>query len=92
MRVFLKFLADGDDSYDEAKNDGIDFTVLPRIGEVVDIKGFYHAVATIVHSVEEGSITIHLGQSAQSPAEAQHWIAQSEYPKEWMDLSDNETI
>ena len=70
MHLNLRFLADSDDSYPPFEKSGVEVDHCPTVGSCVRVNGCFHRVLDVVHDLEENTILLELGQSAQSPEEA----------------------
>jgi len=69
--VVLRFDEDKDDRHQELEAEARLVHAIPRKGEVVSIEHQFHAVTEVVHNYDANGIEVHLGPSAESPAEAQ---------------------
>gem|GEM_PF-877862 len=70
VHLNLKFLEDVDDSIRIYEQKGIDMKSIPRVGECVCLNDYYHRVKGVVYDAIGMSVTLHLGQSAQSAEES----------------------
>lgn len=69
--VVLRFEEDHDDRHQELEAEARLVQAIPRKGEVVGIEHQFHAVTEVVHNYDANGIEVHLGPSAETPAEAQ---------------------